>query len=195
MSRISLLTAIAVLMAQATTLAAQNDAQRPPTPVARIVKGPEQGQRAPDFTLPWANRQQAGSEDQPFRLTDNLGKVVIIAFYSKAGTPSGIAELNGLIAVADSVGASVTLVAIGPDSSDVQHRTAVSLDLPYLLLSDADQRVARRYGSDGPQETDRPTIYVIKPDGKVAYRDLSFDVNDKKEYDAIRRAAVKAGQE
>ena len=158
------------------------------------MKGPETGQRAPDFTLPWSNRQLAGAEDQPFRLTDNLGKVVIIAFFQNVSTPGGLAELNGLSAVADSVGTNVTVVAISADSSDVQHRTAVSLNLPYLLLSDVDQRVARRYGSDGPQQTDRATVYVIKPDGKVAWRDLSIEVQDPKEYDSIRKAAVKAAQ-
>jgi peroxiredoxin len=192
--RRAFLASLPLLVVQVTALRAQNDAKGPPTPVARIVKGPETGQRAPDFTLPWVNRQLAGAEDQPFRLTDNLGKVVIIAFFQSVSTPGGLAELNALSAVADSVGTSVTVVAISADSSDVQHRTAVSLNLPYLLLSDVDQRVARRYGSDGPQGMDRATAYVIKPDGKVAFRDLSLEVQDPKEYDAIRKAAVKAGQ-
>jgi len=63
-----------------------------------------------------------------------------------------------------------------------------------MLLSDPDQRVARRYGSDGADGIDRPTVYVIKPDGKISYRDLALDPQDKREFEALRRAVAKAAQ-
>jgi peroxiredoxin len=168
--------------------------QGPPTPTARIVKGPETGQRAPDFTLPWANKDAVGPEEQPFRLTDNLGKVVVLAFFSRDFTPGSTAELQGLAAVAGSSGPEVVVVAVSTDSLDTHRRFASSLGLPFLLLSDPDQRVARRYGSDGADGADRPVVYVIRPDGKVSYRDLGLEPQDKKEFESLKRAVAKAAQ-
>ena len=182
-----------LILAVASRSVAQGNAP-PPTPTARIVKGPETGQRAPDFTLPWVSREAVGPEEQPFRLTDNLGKVVVLAFYTRDFTPSGTAEVQGLATLADSSGPEVIVVAISSDSLETHRRFASSLGVPFLLLSDPDQRVARRYGSDGAEGTDRPTIYVIRPDGKVSYRDLNFDPADKREYEALKRAVAKAAQ-
>jgi thioredoxin-dependent peroxiredoxin len=167
---------------------------KPPTPTARIVKGPETGQRAPDFTLPWANRDAVGTEEQSFRLTDNLGKVVVLAFFPRDFTPTSTAELQGLAAMADSSGPAVVVVAVGGDSLESHHRFASSLGLPFLLLSDPDQRVARRYGSDAADGVDRPTVFVIRPDGKVSYRDLALDPQNTGEFEALRRAVTKAAQ-
>ncbi len=170
----------------------QADSKGPPT--ARVVKGPETGQRAPDFSLPWANQDAVGSEDQAFRLTDNLGKVVVLAFFPRDFTPGSTAELKGLAAVADSSGAEVVVVAVSSDSLETHHRFASSLGIRFMLLSDPDQRVARRYGSDGADGVDRPTVYVIRPDGKVAWRDLALDPQDKREFEALRKAVAKAAQ-
>ena len=54
--------------------------------------------------------------------------------------------------------------------------------------------MARRYGSDGADGVDRPTVYVIRPDGKVSYRDLGLDPQDKREFESLRRAVAKAAQ-
>jgi peroxiredoxin len=184
---------LGVLLLGASAARAQ-DAKGPPIPTARIVKGPETGQRAPDFTLPWATKDAIGPEEQAFRLTDNLGKVVVLAFFARDFTPGSTAELQGLAAVADSSGPEVVVVAIGSDSLETHRRYASSLGLRIMLLSDPDQRVARRYGSDGSDGVNRPTVYVIKPDGKVSYRDLTLDPQDKREFESLRRAVAKAAQ-
>ena len=185
----------AITLGAATGVSAQaNPKTSPPTPTARVVKGPETGQRAPDFTLPWASWEAIGPEDQPFRLTDNLGKVVVLAFFARDFTPGSIAQLQGLAAVADSSGPEVVVVAISSDSLETHRRFANSIGIRYLLLSDPDQRVARRYGSDGADGVDRPTVYGIKPDGKVSYRDLGLEPQDRREFESLRRAVAKAGQ-
>jgi len=186
---------LALTLGVASSARAQAEPKSPPTPTARIVKGPETGQRAPDFTLPWASRDAIGPEDQPFRLTDNLGKVVVLAFFARDFTPGSIAELQGLAAVADSSGPEVVVVAVSSDSLETHRRFASSIGIKYLLLSDPDQRIARRYGSDGSDGLDRPTVYVIKPDGKVSYRDLGLDPQERREFESIRRAVAKAAQQ
>lgn len=192
--RLAGLVLVALTIGGATRSWAQANPQGPPPPTARIVKGPETGQRAPDFTLPWANKDAVGSEEQSFRLTDNLGKVIVLAFFARDFTPGSTAELQGLATVAESSGPEVVVVAISSDSLETHRRFASSLGIPFLLLSDPDQRVARRYGSDGTEGVDRPTVYVIRPDGKVSYRDLGLDAQDKKEYESLKRAVAKAAQ-
>jgi peroxiredoxin Q/BCP len=186
---------VALLLGAASTVRAQADAKGPPAPTARIVKGPETGQRAPDFTLPWATKDAIGPEEQSFRLTDNLGKVVVLAFFARAFTPGSTAQLQGLASVADSSSPEVVVVAVSSDSLETQRRFASSLGLRITLLSDPDQRVARRYGSDGSDGIDRPTVYIIKPDGKVSYRDLSLDPQDQREFESLRRAVLKASRQ
>lgn len=157
-------------------------------------EGAGNGQRAPDFILPWASSDAIGPEEQPFRLTDNLGKVVVLAFFARDFTPGSTAELQGLAAVADSSGPEVVVVAVSSDSLETHRRFANSIGIKFLLLSDPDQRVARRYGSDASDGLDRPTVYVIKPDGKVSYRDLGLEPQEKREFESIRRAVAKAAQ-
>ena len=185
---------LTLALGTASSARAQADPKSPPTPTARIVKGPETGQRAPDFTLPWASSDAIGPEEQPFRLTDNLGKVVVLAFFARDFTPASTAELQGLAAVADSSGPEVVVVAVSSDSLEAHRRFANSIGIKFLLLSDPDQRVARRYGSDASDGLDRPTVYVIKPDGKVSYRDLGLEPQEKREFESIRRAVAKAAQ-
>jgi peroxiredoxin len=120
--------------------------------------------------------------------------VVVLAFFSRDFTPGSTAELQGLAGVAESSGPEVVVVAVSTDSLDTHRRFASSLGLPFLLLSDPDQRVARRYGSDGADGADRPVVYVIRPDGKVSYRDLGLEPQDKKEFESLKRAVAKAAQ-
>ena len=54
------------------------------------------------------------------------------------------------------------MVAVSSDSLETHRRFASSIGIKFLLLSDPDQRVARRYGSDGSDGLDRPTVYVIQ---------------------------------
>lgn len=194
-SLLALATAALALGSPRGVLAQAEAKTPPPQPTARIVKGPETGQRAPDFTLPWANKDAVGPEEQPFRLTDNLGKVVVLAFFARDFTPGSTAELQGLATVAESSGPEVVVVAISSDSLETHRRYASSLGLSFLLLSDPDQRVARRYGSDGAEGLDRPAVYVIRPDGKVSYRDLGLEPGEKKEFESLQRAVTKAAQQ
>jgi peroxiredoxin len=89
----------------------------------------------------------------------------------------------------------VVVVAVSSDSLETHRRFASSIGIKFLLLSDPDQRVARRYGSDGSDGLDRPTVYVIRPDGKVSYRDLGLDPLERREFESIRRAVAKAAQQ
>jgi peroxiredoxin len=84
----------------------------------------------------------------------------------------------------------VVLVGISTDSVTTHSRFASSLGLPFRLLSDPEQRVSKQYASKDPEGYNRRTIYVVGPDGRVKFRDLSFNALDPNDY-ADLRAAVR----
>jgi thioredoxin-dependent peroxiredoxin len=158
-----------------------------------LVSGPDVGGRAPDFTLPWANKDGLGPADNPYQLWRDRGKIVVLAFYPRDFTSSGTTQLREFGERYDSLfGPDVVVVAISSDSLETHGRFAASLNLPFRLLSDPEQRVARKYGSYDSSGFPRRTVFVIGPDGKVKYRDLDFDAQDPKDYAALGRAVRSA---
>jgi peroxiredoxin len=75
---------------------------------------------------------------------------------------------------------------------ETHRRFAGSLDLPFRLLSDPDQQVARKFGSHGEGGRTRRTIFVIGPDGRVKYRNLRFNALDPKHYAELGSAVQAA---
>ena len=84
--------------------------------------------------------------------------------------------------------AAVTLLApiVSADSIDTHVRFAQSLGMPFKLLSDPDQKVARKFGADGPNGYNRRVVYVINAKGRVSYRDLKFGALDPKAYKYLK---------
>jgi peroxiredoxin Q/BCP len=194
MPKYSMLVAV-VAVAAATPLAAQQTARS--TPTAVVVSGPEAGQRAPDFQLPWASRDSIGLVEDDFILRNLRGRTVVLAFYPADFTTGCTAELKAFTdryAELFGEGDDVVVVGISADSLETHKRFAESLGLPFRLLSDPEQRVARLYGSKGDTRP-RRTVYVIGPDGEVRYRDMRFGALDPRSYEALKQAvqASRAG--
>lgn len=163
------------------------------SPTAILVDGPREGDRAPDFSLPWVSRDTVSGAEW-FSLSRQRGRVVVLAFYPKSFTPGCTAQMKTFTEqYADLFGNDVTVVGISADSSATQRRFASSLGLPFQLLSDRDQKVARKYGSADRNGYNRRTVYVIDPSGRVSYADLRFGALDPKAYRNLK-AAVRAAR-
>ena len=166
-----------------------------PPAVAVLRSGPRIGDRAPDFTLPWASKDGVGPVEAPYQLWRDLGKTIVLAFYPQAFTQSSATEFR---AFADQYGQlfgpDVVVVGISTDSLERQSRFAAELELPFRLLSDTAQRVVKQYAGADARGLSRRVVYVIGPDGDVAYRDSSFDPSDANAY-AKLGAAVKAARQ
>jgi thioredoxin-dependent peroxiredoxin len=185
------LTAVPRLSAQDTSSSAA-PSKGPPTAV--LVSGPDVGRRAPAFRLPWASKDGVGPADQPYDLALDRGKTVVLAFYPRDFTKSGTAEMQTFGEQYDSLfGPEVVVVGISTDPLETHRRFAASLDLPFRLLSDPTQEVARRYASNDRSGFLRRTVYVVGPDGRVKYRNLRFNALDPKHY-AELGAAVRRSQ-
>ena len=175
------------------SLVAQTQQQPQGEPTAVLVSGPELGDMAPEFTLPWATADSVGPSAEPFRLAHRRGKVVVLAFYPRDFTTGCTAEMRTFGEQYETMfGEGVEVVGISIDSLTTHVRFASTLKLPFMLLSDPTQAVARRYGSNGTQGSMRRTVYVIDREGRVAYRDLRFGALDPRAYEELKAAVQEA---
>ena len=190
--RVRLLCAVVVsLFAGVGPLRAQSE-KGPPTAV--VLGGPEVGRKAPDFTLPWAGRDGVGPADSPYQLWRDRGKTVVIAFYPRDFTSGCTAEMRTFTEQYESLfGGDVVVVGISADSLATHSRFAASLGVPFRLLSDPDQAVARKYGSRDNSGFPKRTVFVVGPDGRVAYRNMKFNALDPNHY-AELGSAVRAAR-
>ena len=162
-------------------------------PTAVLVGGPNEGTKAPEFSLPWATKETVGSADSPYELWRDRGKTVVLAFYPADFTKGCTAELQTFADQYDTLfGEDVVVLGISSDSLESHKRFAASLDLPFRLLSDPDLKVARKYASNGDGGRAKRTVFVIGPDGKVKYQNLKFNALDPKDYSALGSAVQAA---
>lgn len=156
---------------------------------AVLLGGPDIGRRAPDFSLPWASKDGIGPIEAPYQLASDRGKTVVVAFYPRDFTNGCTAEMRTFAEQYDSLfGPDVVLVAISTDSVETHNRFAKSLNLPFRLLSDPEQRVSKQYASKEEGGYNRRTVYVIGPDGRVKFRNMRFNALDPHDYAELRQA-------
>jgi thioredoxin-dependent peroxiredoxin len=128
----------------------------------------KEGRKAPAFRLP-------DQDGNPVRLADFAGRTVVLYFYPKAGTPGCTEQACGIRdrrAAYDAAGAVV--LGVSRDEPDALRRFADEHGLPFTLLSDADHKVAEKYGVWVEKSmygrrywgVQRST-FIIGPDGKV----------------------------
>jgi peroxiredoxin Q/BCP len=154
--------------------------------------GPREGAKAPEFSLPWATKDTVGTADSPYELWRDRGKTVVLAFYPANFTKGCTAELQTFADQYDTLfGSDVVVLGVSSDSLKSHKRFAASLDLPFRLLSDPDLKVARKYASNGDGRAKR-TVFVIGPDGRIKYRNLTFNALDPKDYSALGSAVQAA---
>lgn len=161
-------------------------------PTAVLVDGPLRGDRAPDFSLPWATREGVGVGPL-WSLSAQRGKVVVLAFYPKDFTPGCTAQMKEFSErYAELFGDDVVVVGINADSLETHARFAQRHDVPFPLLTDVDQKVSRRFGSADRGGYNRRTVYVIDRKGNVAYVDLKFEALNPRSYSDLKSAVQAA---
>ena len=119
------------------------------------------GMMAPDFTLPAQNGQK-------FHLSDYKGRAVFVAFvpsWTDAKTVDEVRSLAKSQAAFDAAGAKVMVAsADDPQKAAQLHQKE---NLPFPLLTDTDNALAKRYGVP---KGDYRTTFVVAPAGSVKYR-------------------------
>lgn len=123
----------------------------------------QNGDRAPDFELP-------DQDDALFRLSDHLGKRLLLVFYPGDDTPVCTAQLcdyrDGLDAFA---GLEVDVIGISPDDPASHRAFRDKHDLPFTLLSDTNLEVARNYDCKALIGMKRG-VFLLNENHRVRYR-------------------------
>ena len=156
--------------------------------------GPQVGEKAPDFKLPYATQEEVKyNPAEGMGLAQYSGKTVVLAFYPADWSPGCTTELctfRDTFKDLDQLGA--VILGISGDYVFSHHEWAKHHGLKFPLLSDHDHTVAKAYASYDPQwGYNKRTIYVIDGSGIVRYRNLDFKHGDKAHYDALRGAIDK----
>jgi peroxiredoxin Q/BCP len=132
---------------------------------ANVSAAPAVGEAAPDFRL--QDQNNAWHE-----IGDYRGQWVVLYFYPKADTPgctTEACEFRDNIFAYEELGAKV--VGVSLDDVASQADFAEKYSLPFPLLSDARQEVAKTYGvltSFGNLAVADRQTFLIDPEGKVA---------------------------
>ena len=125
----------------------------PPLPV---------GTPAPDFSVP----DQDGSR---VTLSALRGKNVVLVFYpadDTASAPSSCA--NFAITGAEAQDRNTVVFGVNPARSPKHQKFREKYKLPFPLLIDEGQKIAKLYQADGWFVPKR-TVYLIGPDGNIRY--------------------------
>ena len=113
------------------------------------------GEPAPAFTL-------ADDEGRRVSLSDFRGKKVILYFYPKANTPGCTKQACALRDIFPKVeDKDVVVIGISPDKPAALVKFREKYDLPFILLSDPDHRVAEAYGAWGEKKMMGKTFHGI----------------------------------
>lgn len=145
-----------------------------PTAEAALAAGvdPLLGQPAPDFTA----TAQDGSSVHIAALN---GKRVVVYFYPKDETPGCTKEACSFRDAWTAIGKTgAVLVGVSADTLASHKAFTAHYKLPFLLVSDPDGAIAKKYGVPFEGYHQRQTI-VIGKDGKVAkvYRKVDVGVH------------------
>ena len=100
----------------------------------------EIGMKAPEFTL-------NNKDGSLIRLSDFLGKKIVLYFYPKDNTPGCTRQACAFAAAYEGFKAkNVVVIGISKDSTASHQKFAQKYDLPFILLSDPQLQAIVSYG-------------------------------------------------
>ena len=100
----------------------------------------ETGMKAPDFSLP-------DKDGNTIRLSDFLGKKVVLYFYPKDNTPGCTRQACAFAASYEQFRTQdIVVIGISKDSAASHLKFAQKYDLPFILLSDPELQAIQAYG-------------------------------------------------
>jgi peroxiredoxin Q/BCP len=115
--------------------------------VAEEAKMVELGDKAPGFEL-------ISDTGETVRLSDFVGRKVVLYFYPKADTPGCTTQACALRDAYGQIEAKdATVIGISPDTPSALAKFREKYELPFILLSDPDHEVASAYGAWGEKKS------------------------------------------
>jgi peroxiredoxin Q/BCP len=146
--------------------------------VAAADPGPRVNDVAPDFALGGATRY--GLLKTPVRLSDYRGRTVVLAFFYQARTKGWTIQMEAYrdqYATLFNNGRNVAVIGISVDADTTQASWARDEDFPIVFASDPGSKVGQLYGAyDTKNKLDNRSLFVVGPDGRIAYVTKPFKV-------------------
>jgi peroxiredoxin len=91
-------------------------------------------------------------------------------------------------------GQDVVLIGISADSAEAQASWMKDDQMQFLMASDPDVAVGTAYGAISGRGTDNRNLFVVGPDGRIAYRATPFREIDPTAYTELGEAIQRARQ-
>ncbi len=112
---------------------------------------PEEGSKAPDFTLPALSPE---GEEVEVSLSQFLGqgKMVVLYFYPKDNTPGCTTEACDFRDSMNRIGDKAVVLGVSPDSLKSHAKFKEKHGLNFYLLSDPEKNVLETYGAFGEKK-------------------------------------------
>ena len=159
--------------------------------------GPNVGDVAPDFTFTGITRY--GILRDAVKLSDLRGQTVVLAFFPGARTPGCTIQMEKYrdgYATLFKGGANVVVIGMSVDPDTALASWARDAHFPMLFGSDGEGHprgaIGTLYGAyDTTYKLEHRLLYVIGPDGKVAYVAKPFDVSKPESYSDLAAAIQK----
>jgi len=85
-------------------------------------------------------------------------------------------------------GQDVVLLAVSTDSPETLAAWAAEADYPFTFLSDPDGAVGKAYGAHSISGLNNRNLFVVAPDGTIAWRAIPFRETDPTAYSALGAA-------
>jgi len=158
------------------------------------AEGPQVGQAAPDFELPWATQEKLYlARNEWLKLSSLQGANIILAFYPADWSGGCTTEVCTFRDSWNDLGKlDAKLLAISGDYVFSHQEWAKHHKLDFPLLSDHDHAIAKLYGSyqTALGGINKRTVYLIDKKGVVRYKNLAFKAGAKEDYEALRGALM-----
>lgn len=143
-----------------------------------------EGDPAPEFEL-------SDQHGRRLRLADYKGRWVVIFFYPKDGSFGCTAEACEFRdSFADFRAAGAEVLGISSDGVESHRNFALSLRLPYSILSDQDEKVRKAWGVPKTMGLIRSRVtFVVDPLGRIRHRfssQFSFKEHSEKALALVR---------
>ena len=183
-------TAVPLVAQQRVPQTAPSGAVPVPAASAAHFGGPVVGTVAPDFSFTGVTRY--GVLRDATKLSDLRGQTVVLAFFPGARTPGCTVQMEKYrdqYATLFRNGANVVVLGISVDPDTALASWAHDAHFPMLFASDTKGPVGTIYGAyDTRYQVEHRLLYVIGPDGKVAYVAKPFNVSTPESYTDLAAA-------
>ncbi len=120
------------------------------------------GDIAPDF-------EAIDQNGNKIRISERKGRVTVLYFYPKDFTPGCTTEAcNFRDNFSEFSKRGIDVIGISVDTENSHKKFADKLNIPFLLLSDKNKEVARKYNVLGGATAKRVT-FIIDKEGRIAH--------------------------